>query len=299
MGQNKLSGYSYKLAAPTQPVIPPVAFAARRGELDAQLDRISAPKFNNREKSKSCQNVLQKLLSEANQDFNGLLQDLHSTLSEQNARTSDQQINGLLIRAVQCAAKHYLLQNSLGGLAFTDELTRLLNRRGFMTIAEPQIKLARRSSRGMMLFFLDVDGMKRINDSYGHAEGDRALRRAAAALELTFRDSDVIARLDGDEFAVLAIDASRNSETAIRNRLSKALKTLAENETRYKLRLSLGAARLEVGGKNSMRKLMDMADQSMYAQKKRWAKGLPHLAKIRGKGQSLFSTKESCGRLTQ
>jgi len=64
----------------------------------------------------------------------------------------------------------------------------------------------------MILFFLDVDGLKHINDLYGHGEGDRALKRAARALEMTFRDSDVIARLAGDEFAGLAIEASRNSE---------------------------------------------------------------------------------------
>src|SRR5258707_10046137 len=105
MGQNKLSTSSFKLAEPTQSVIPLVASAVLRSERDAQLDRKSAAILVNREKSKSCQNLLQKLLSEANQDFNGLLQDLHSMLIEQDARAADQQINGLLIRAVQCAAK--------------------------------------------------------------------------------------------------------------------------------------------------------------------------------------------------
>src|SRR5260370_3764385 len=102
-----------------------------------------------------------------------------------------------------------------------------------MGVGERQLKLGHRSNRGMRVFFVDVDGLKHINDSFGHAEGDRALRRAAEALERTFRDSDVIARLGGDEFAVLAIDASGQSETTIRTRLSEYLQSINAQESRY------------------------------------------------------------------
>ena len=297
MGQNRSTECSYKLAEEAQSGIHSVA--ALKGARDAQLERASVPLFFDREKSKSCQHVLRHLLSEANQDFAGLLEDLHATLSEHERRAPDRHINDLLMRAVRCATKQYLLQNTLGGLAFSDELTGLLNRRGFMAIAQHQLKVGRRCARGMVLFFLDVDGLKRINDLYGHAEGDRALKRAARALEMTFRDSDVIARLGGDEFAVLAIEASRNSEAAMRSRLSRALKLICERETRYSLHLSLGAARVEVGRKNSMRKLMDRADQSMYEEKRRKAKSVPRTAKTRGRGQPLMAVKNSYGRMMQ
>ena len=299
MGQNTSIGCSYKLAEQTPSGIYPAAAAALRSGRDAQLERAGAPLFFDREKSRSCQHVLRQLLSEANQDFAGLLQDLHSTLSEHEVRPPDRQINELLMRAVEYATKQYLLQNTLGGLAFTDELTGLLNRRGFMAIAQHQAKVGRRSARGMVLFFLDVDGLKHINDSYGHSEGDRALKRAAKALEMTFRDSDVIARLGGDEFAVLAIEASRNSEAAMRSRLSKALKLICEKETRYKLHLSLGAARLDAGCKSSMRRLMDRADRSMYEQKRRRSKSVPQAVKIRGRGQPLLPVKNLYGRMMQ
>jgi len=298
MGQNKSLGCSYRLAEQTESGIHPVAAAVLRSGRDAQQEHAGAPLFFDRQKSRSCQHVLRQLLSEANQDFAGLLEDLHATLSEHEGRAPDRQINDLLMRAVRCATKQYLLQNTLGGLAFTDELTGLLNRRGFMAIAQHQVKVGRRSARGMILFFLDVDGLKHINDLYGHGEGDRALKRAAKALELTFRDSDVIARLGGDEFAVLAIEASRNSEAAMRNRLSRALKLICEKETRYNLHLSLGAARVEVGRKSSMRKLMDRADQSMYEEKRK-SKCVPQTAKIRGKSQSLLPAKNSYGRMMQ
>jgi diguanylate cyclase (GGDEF)-like protein len=300
MGQNRFLASSYKLAEQSQSRIHPVAATALRSRRSTQLRRASVPLFFDREKSRSCQHVLRQLLSEANQDFAGLLQDLHTTLSEHEERAPDRQINNLLMRAVRCATKQYLLQNTLGGLAFTDELTGLLNRRGFMAIAQHQLKVGRRSARGMILFFLDLDGLKHINDCYGHGEGDRALKRAARALEMTFRDSDVIARIGGDEFAVLAVEASRNSEAAMRSRLSRALKLTGEKDARYELNLSLGAARVEIGCKSSMRKLMDMADQSMYEQKQHRLKSVvPQTAKIRGRSQPILPIKNCCGGMIQ
>src|SRR5256885_15612259 len=119
MGQNRSMGCSYKLAEEAQSGIHPIA--ALRAGRDAQLEHAGASLFFDREKSKSCQHVLRHLLSEANQDFAGLLEDLHSTLSEHEGRAPDRQINDLLMRAVRCATKQYLLQNTLGGLAFSDE----------------------------------------------------------------------------------------------------------------------------------------------------------------------------------
>jgi len=148
-------------------------------------------------------------------------------------------------------------------------LTGLYNRRGFMTLAERQLKLGRRSGRGMTLFVMDVDRLKQINDTFGHFEGDSALKRTANALEHTFRDSDVVARLGGDEFAVLAIEASGHSAEAIRARLFESLKSISAQQHRYDISLSIGLARFEASSRTSLEELMARADQAMYEDKNR------------------------------
>jgi diguanylate cyclase (GGDEF)-like protein len=225
--------------------------------------------------------IFQTLLSDANRELSSLLQDVRKV--EEDPQLDEGQagrMKKLLMRAVHCAAKQYMLQAELGNLALTDELTGLCNRRGFMAIAERQLKIGHRTGRGIVLFFMDIDGMKQINDSFGHGEGDRALKRMAKALKMTFRDSDVIARLGGDEFAVLAIEASGNSETAIRARLAEDLKSASAGETRYTINLSLGAVRINICSSASIGEWMVRADQAMYEQKRRRLSRLPEPATV-------------------
>lgn len=214
--------------------------------------------------------IFQALLSDANRELASLLQDVRKV--QDDSQLDDGQVGRmkkLLMRAVHCAAKQYMLQAELGNLALTDELTGLCNRRGFMAIAERQLKIGHRTGRGIQLFFMDIDGMKQINDSFGHGEGDLTLKRMAKALKMTFRDSDVIARLGGDEFAVLAIEASDNSEAAIRARLNEDLKSVSAGETRYAINFSLGAVRIDICSNASIGEWMVRADQAMYEQKRR------------------------------
>jgi diguanylate cyclase (GGDEF)-like protein len=239
-------------------------------EVDAQsLFHRGAARLLQRGENKQ-DDLFQGLLSKANRELASLLRDVrtesHGALL---GGTQNQQVSELLMRAVRCAAKQYMLQAELGNLALTDELTGLYNRRGFMALAERQLKLGRRSGRGMLLFVMDVDGMKHINDSFGHLEGDRALKRTAEVLERTFRDSDVVARLGGDEFAVLAIEAAGHSEATIRARLFECLKLNDEKESPYPISLSLGLARFDSGSRTSIAELIAKADQAMYEQKKR------------------------------
>ena len=220
--------------------------------------------------------IFQTLLSDANRELATLLQDVRKV--EEDPLLDEGQVGRmkkLLMRAVHCAAKQYMLQSEMGNLALTDELTGLCNRRGFMAIADRQLKIGHRTGRGILLFFMDIDGMKQINDSFGHGEGDRALKRMAKALKMTFRDSDVIARLGGDEFAVLAIEASDNSEAAIRARLGEDLKSVSAGETRYAINLSLGAVRINICSSASIGEWMVRADQAMYEQKRRRLSRLP------------------------
>jgi len=241
--------------------------------VDSQsLFRRRAPGLSSSREKRAIDDVFRALLTEANRDLANLLRDVRTeSRGMVFGDTRSQQVSELLMRAVRCAAKQYMLQAELGSLALTDELTGLYNRRGFMAVAERQLKLGRRSGRGMLLFVLDVDRLKHINDSFGHSEGDRALKRTADVLEETFRDSDVVARLGGDEFAVLAIEASGHSEATIKTRLFECLKSISAEQSIYEISLSLGVARFDPSNRTSIGELMVKADQAMYEQKRRRA----------------------------
>lgn len=170
--------------------------------------------------------------------------------------------------AVWSAIKHVVLERELRFLALTDDLTCLYNRRGFFAAATQQLKLARRNQQEMLLLFCDVDNLKNINDTYGHAEGDLALVRAANALEQTFRDSDVLARLGGDEFVVLALNIGGQDRLTIVQRCAENLQRISASETRYELSLSIGVAGFNPHSPATLGELITMADAAMYEQKR-------------------------------
>ena len=170
--------------------------------------------------------------------------------------------------AVWGAVRQALLDRELGHLALTDELTCLYNRRGFFAAATQQLKLARRNQHGLLLFYCDVDDLKKINDSFGNREGDLAIIRAAEALEATFRASDTLARLGRDEFAVLALGASGRSHEMVFRRLESNLKKLNKNESRYQLSLSVGVAELDPKRSVSLGELMSQANLAMHENKR-------------------------------
>ena len=266
----KLSNCQRKRPASFKSENHPSDIAILNMAVDSQsLFRRSAPRLLPRGENKEIDDVFQALLSEANRELASLLHDVrtesHVTLPSD---TPSQPFGELLMRAVRCAAKQYMLQAELGNLALTDELTGLYNRRGFMALAERQWKLGRRSGRGMLLFMMDVDGLKQINDSFGHFEGDRALKRTTDVLKETFRDSDVVARLGGDEFAVLAVEADGHSEATIKTRLFECLKSISAEQSRYKISLSIGLARFDPSSRTTIGELMVKADQVMYEQKR-------------------------------
>ncbi len=212
--------------------------------------------------------LLKPILNEANRDLAALLSEVTAALDAGAGNVTSIKSSGdLLLRAIRCAIKQCILREKLGSIALTDELTGLYNRRGFLALAERQLKLARRSGYGLLLFFGDVDGMKGINDTWGHAEGDMALMRTGEILSQTFRDSDVVARFGGDEFAALAIEASDHGEAAITARLLENSKKLNAKEARYKLSFSFGMARFNPRSKTSIRQLLVQADRAMYEQK--------------------------------
>jgi diguanylate cyclase (GGDEF)-like protein len=167
------------------------------------------------------------------------------------------------------AIERHRTQGTLAALSLTDELTGLHNRRGFLALAEQQMKLANRTKRGLVLVFIDLNGFKQINDRFGHQEGDQALRDVAKILKSTFRGSDVIARIGGDEFAILAIDAEKESEEILKNRLDEKLKNHNDETTRkFKISFSYGIVNFNPNHPSSLEELMASADRAMYAKKR-------------------------------
>jgi diguanylate cyclase (GGDEF)-like protein len=119
------------------------------------------------------------------------------------------------------------------------------------------------------MFYCDVDNLKKINDSFGHHEGDLALIRVADALEHSFREADAIARIGGDEFVVMGLEASSRVEATLLRRLERNIRKAGATETRYKLSLSVGVARFDPKRAISLGELMSQADLAMYEQKRK------------------------------
>ena len=113
-----------------------------------------------------------------------------------------------------------------GAPTLVDDLTRLYNRRGFITLAEQQLRIARRQGKDAVVMYAAMDDFKQINDTHGHAVGDRVLAAVARLLQDTVRDCDVVGRLGGDEFTVLALDADGAGARAIQRRVDERLAVL-------------------------------------------------------------------------
>jgi diguanylate cyclase (GGDEF)-like protein len=217
--------------------------------------------------------TLDEMLSSAllawDNELGKLLRKMDEISESLNPDTPDvRKASSAIQLAAWCVVRQTMVEKELRSLALTDDLTGLYNRRGFLAAAAHQLKLARRNSAGLLLFFADVDNLKQINDSYGHGEGDRALIRIADSLEHTFRDSDIKARLGGDEFAVLAPEASSPSEEIILSRLQESVRHSNQNEFAYELSLSVGVARLDRTRSCSLGELMAQADRAMYERKR-------------------------------
>lgn len=160
------------------------------------------------------------------------------------------------------------MEDRLHFMSFNDELTSLHNRRGFFTLADQQMKVAQRIKSRMMLFFIDIDDMKWINDTFGHREGDKALLNSATVLKETFRESDIIGRIGGDEFAILAFDTTDMTPELIKSRLQNQLDIHNVQSCPYKLSLSIGISYYDPADPIFIDELMSKADSLMYEHKR-------------------------------
>lgn len=153
-------------------------------------------------------------------------------------------------------------------LATIDDLTLLVNRRGFQTLAQQTLHVCKRFGRRASLLFFDLDGFKEINDRYGHAEGDRALVTFADALRAVLRDSDVIGRLGGDEFVAILTDADDEETHRALKRLGDTLAAVTAGSTHsYEIRFSVGQTRFDPQRHRSVNDLLVESDVGMYAHK--------------------------------
>jgi len=160
-------------------------------------------------------------------------------------------------------------EEELLALSLTDELTGLYNRRRFFVLTEQCLKVATRTKKRSTLLFIDMDDLKWINDHCGHSEGDQALIGLGSILKKTFRESDIIARIGGDEFAVL-LESTDESDEMLVTRLYENISDYNGKVSQdYKLSVSVGAAQFDPEYPISIDKLLSKADALMYAQKRR------------------------------
>ncbi|MFQ5535919.1 MAG: diguanylate cyclase [Gemmatimonadota bacterium] len=175
----------------------------------------------------------------------------------------------VLARAIRHAIERHRLLSALRSLSLIDDLTGLYNRRGFADLGDQYLKLARRTGRGVTLVYLDLDRFKTINDSLGHHVGDRALLKVAEILRATFRRSDIIARVGGDEFVVLALEASGESAEFLVERLrARFQETNQMSREPYQLSVSIGMARHDGDTRLRLEDLLAQADSAMYEEKR-------------------------------
>jgi diguanylate cyclase (GGDEF)-like protein len=170
-----------------------------------------------------------------------------------------------ILRDLARMAEHELAAIEMATL---DELTLLANRRGFVSDARHTLSLCRRQGIPAALVFMDLDDFKAINDEFGHAEGDLALKHFAEQMRESFRMSDLCARLGGDEFVVLLTNATKEIAESVTSRFHRSLAHAAQDSNRgYEIRFSYGIVEFDPQEHDSVESLLAAGDRLMYTQK--------------------------------
>jgi len=175
----------------------------------------------------------------------------------------------VLTRSIRYAIERHHLLSELHNLSLKDYLTGLNNRRGYFLLARQQVKLAKRMRRPVLFVVADLDGMKKINDTFGHEAGDQALIETAGILKKTFRDADIIGRIGGDEFAVCIMEDDTSTAEAITVRMEENVRIANSATTSpYELSISAGIARFDYASQTSFEQMLAQADGLMYEKKR-------------------------------
>lgn len=157
----------------------------------------------------------------------------------------------------------------LNRISMSDELTGIYNRRGFYEFANNLLKAPENEGKRAALIFGDLDNLKKINDTFGHDEGDYAIKTAASFMKSCFRQTDVVARIGGDEFAAFAVCEDRNIIASIPRRIKNmaALNNIRSTKP-YNVTISVGLFELICSSDKDVQSYMDKADTALYADKK-------------------------------
>lgn len=158
-------------------------------------------------------------------------------------------------------------EETIKNIAITDDMTGIYNRRGFYTLFNNQLNIAERTKSKITILFIDLDGLKKINDVYGHKTGDHAIISFSQILQKAFRKTDIKARIGGDEFLV-SIFNPKNSNLYYYQRIKKELIKFNKENNTYYLSASVGFAKYDSMTNQSVEELLRQADTEMYKKKR-------------------------------
>jgi len=173
----------------------------------------------------------------------------------------------ILRRALIYSLERHEILESLYRTTIVDELTGLYNRRGLYTLGNQQIELAKRHSDDIFIFFLDLDGMKAINDTLGHDYGDKALVDTSKIMHKSFRTTDILSRVGGDEFVIVAVKAQFEFIPIIIQRIKDFVKDQNSSEEKFEISISIGVSKVNLDAESPLDEAIRDADKKMYDSK--------------------------------
>ncbi|MBF0310803.1 MAG: diguanylate cyclase [Magnetococcales bacterium] len=203
-------------------------------------------------------------------------------IAEMRMVETDWRDSPAMLVSLRDVTENVRLREELQQMSMEDPLTGLNNRRGFMILAEQEFKVVQRTGGGLSMIFIDMDGMKQINDTLGHKIGDQALIETAGVLRKVFRKSDVLARQGGDEFLALSFHEPRDDPAStaelITHRIDmEVIRRNALPNRHYTLSLSVGVISIPSAAlEGNIEEFIQQADATMYQVKMAKKQGRSH-----------------------
>jgi len=170
----------------------------------------------------------------------------------------------ILRRTIIYSLERHEILESLYRTTIVDELTGLYNRRGLYTLGNQQVELAKRHNDDIFIFYIDLDGMKEINDTLGHEYGDKALIITSTIMHKSFRTTDILSRLGGDEFVAVAVKAQYEFIPIMIQRIKDYIKEENKKLKGYEISMSIGVSKVDLGSNSALEDAISHADKEMY-----------------------------------